>query len=411
MARPQPSTVCRGSITSERPEMTRLPTGFGKLDVHAHWATWLLVAMTPFSIACSDGGSPTMSDPAASGSGGALGGAGGDAHTSPAGDAGESGASPSSGAAGSGVPGAGSGGEGAPGGATGMGGTAGRTETEDAGAGGAEDTFIPAPHPPFPLVVKHSGPVLDKVQLVPVYFGNDPLRADLDRFNSWIVTSDYWKQVGAEYGVHAGTLLPAVQMGSVTAASLDDTEIATWINARVADGTLPKPSPNTLFALFYQAGTKITSGPRRSCEQFGALHESVVLANPVYSGEIAFVIIPRCSYSPGDEFMIATDVTSHEYMEAATCPFPTTNGTWFMENYSGPLEAWWMLSGPAVADLCLGQSYDMIDGFAVNDIWSNAAAEAGNNPCQPSDPKHPFFSVSADETIYHALPGTTLSIH
>ena len=70
-----------------------------------------------------------------------------------------------------------------------------------------------------------------------------------------------------------------------------------------------------------------------------------------------------------------------------------------------------MLSGPTVADLCLNQSYDFIDGFYVNDIWSNAAARAGNNPCQPSDPKHPFFSVSADETIYHAQPGTTLTIH
>jgi hypothetical protein len=47
----------------------------------------------------------------------------------------------------------------------------------------------------------------------------------------------------------------------------------------------------------------------------------------------------------------------------------------------------------------------------VNDIWSNKAAQAGNNPCQPSDPNHPFFSVSAEQTIYHAQPGSTLTIH
>jgi hypothetical protein len=74
----------------------------------------------------------------------------------------------------------------------------------------------------------------------------------------------------------------------------------------------------------------------------------VSLANPVFTGEVAFAIIPRCSFSPGDELMIATDVASHEYMEAATCPLPLSDATWFMENSSGPLEAWWALSGPTL---------------------------------------------------------------
>jgi len=293
----------------------------------------------------------------------------------------------------------------------GDGGTAGRGDVEFAGASGAPIAgFVPAPHAPFPLVTDHGGPLIKNIELVPVYFGEDPLRADLERFNRWIVGSNYWQQTGAEYGVHPGTLLPAVQFESVTAASISDAEIASWIDARVADGGLPKPNANTVYALFYQAGTTITSGTARSCREFGALHKSVSLANPTFTGNVPYAIIPRCSYSPGDELMIATNVASHEYMEAATCPLPLVDGTWFMDNSSGPLEAWWGLSGPAVADLCLNQSYDVIDGFAVNDIWSNVAAQAGNNPCQPSDPKHPFFSVSAEETIYHAQPGTTLTI-
>jgi hypothetical protein len=287
------------------------------------------------------------------------------------------------------------------------------TESSDAGASGASsDSFVPAPHAPFPLVTHHGGPVLKNVELVPVYFGDDPLRFDLERFNSWIVTSDYWKHTGAEYGVQAGTRLPAVQFESVAEASLSDTQIAQWIDARVADGQLPKPSANTLYALFYQAGTTITAaaGAATSCWSFGAVHESVALANPVFTGDVAFAIIPRCSFTPGDELMIATDVASHEYMEAATFPRLMADPTWRMDQV-GPLEAWAMLSGPAVADLCLNQSYDFIDGFYVNDIWSNTAAQAGNNPCQPSDPKHPFFSVSAEQTIYHAQPGSTLTIH
>ena len=282
----------------------------------------------------------------------------------------------------------------------------------EAGVSGTSiDDFVPAPHAPFPLVSRHGGPLLQNVELVPVYFGEDPLRGELERFNTWIVTSDYWKLTGAEYGVQAGTRLPAVQFESMAGASLSETQIATWINARVADGQLPKPSANTLYALFYQAGTTITFGATTSCKEFGALHSSTSLANQVFTGEVPFAVIPRCSYTPGDELMIATDVASHEYMEAATDPLPRSAATWFMANRTGPLEAWGKISGPEVADLCLNQSYDLIDGFYVNDIWSNKAAQAGNNPCQPSDPKHPFFSVSADETIYHAQPGTTLTIH
>jgi hypothetical protein len=76
-----------------------------------------------------------------------------------------------------------------------------------------------------------------------------------------------------------------------------------------------------------------------------------------------------------------------------------------------PLEAWQMLNGLEVADLCENQSYDVVDGFTVQDIWSNSAAQSGNNPCQPSDPKHPFFMVSADDTIYHAQAGATVTVH
>jgi len=109
--------------------------------------------------------------------------------------------------------------------------------------------------------------------------------------------------------------------------------------------------------------------------------------------------------------MIATNITSHELLEAATTPYPA-NPAWHLDGWDGgPLEAWQMLTGPELSDLCENQSYHVVDGFTVQDFWSNTAAQAGNNPCQPSDPKHPFFSVSAGETIYHAQPGTTLTIH
>lgn len=370
-------------------------------------AYWLLVAGMQAWIACSETAPPTREGGSVTGgernigNGGSSGGSGGTSH--------QPGPDESAGASGSEAGDAGSVGVA---GIADTGGAGGAADVANAGASGASDQhFTPAPHTPFPLVTAHGGPVLANIELVPLYFGaDDPLHADLEGFNSWIVTSNFWQQIGAEYGVYPGTRLPALQFPSPSPSSISVTQIATWLDARIADGSLPKPSANTLFALFYQAGVTITTATGVSCRSFAAFHDSSAISNPVFSGNIHYAIIPRCSFSPGDELQIVTDVASHEYMEAATNPLPLSNPAWAMDNESGPLEAWSMLSGPAVADLCLNQAYAVVDGYSVNDIWSNAAALAGNNPCQPSDPAHPFFSVSAGATIYHAAAGTTLSI-
>jgi len=261
-------------------------------------------------------------------------------------------------------------------------------------------------------VTHQGGPVLENIELVPVYFGDDPLRADLERFNTWIVASDYWAQAGAQYSVQAGTRKAFVHFEKPLASPLSDAQIDIWIDARVADGTLPKPSANTVFGLYFPAETTITTEGSNSCSGFAGLHGFASIANPIFTGKVPFLVIPRCSFSSGDELMIATNVASHELFEAATDPFPSTRPAWQLDGADGkPLEAWQILGGLELSDLCESHYYDVIDGFTVQDLWSNSAAQAGNNPCQPSDPQHPFFAVSADQTIYHAQPGSTLTIH
>jgi len=299
---------------------------------------------------------------------------------------------------------------GAAGDRVGSSGTGGTSPDSEAGASGSPDGFVPAPHPPFPLITAHGGPVLSKIELVPVYFGADPLRSELESFATWLVASDYWKTVGADYGVLPGTQLPAVQFETAPTSPISVVQISSWLDAQIASAALPKPSAQTVFVLFYPAGTTITIDGSPSCSAFAGLHDEASIANAAFTGDVPFVVIPRCSFSPGDELPIATNAASHEIMEAATNPFFRSNPAWQMDSASGPLEAWQMLSGSEVADLCLNQSYDEIAGFTVQDMWSNTAAQAGNNPCQPSDTKHPYFLVSAERTIYHAQPGATLTI-
>jgi len=255
--------------------------------------------------------------------------------------------------------------------------------------------------------------VLENIDLVSVYFGDDPLREDLDRFNAWIVASNYWTGTGAQYGVHAGTHRAPVKFESALPSPIYDTQIKSWLAARVADGSLPKPSANTVFALFFQTETKILAGPLAvpSCSNFAGYHQFAAIDSPVFTGNVPLVVIPRCSFSPGDELMITTNAASHELFEAATDPLASANPAWQLDAQEGsPLEAWEMLGGFELSDLCESHYYDEIDGFTVTRLWSNEAAQADDNPCQPSDPKLPFFSVSADATIYHAQPGTTLTI-
>lgn len=388
--------------------MTSVSTKFSGRTVL--WGLWVI---THACLACSGTDSPAPSDPAIDSAGANSRGGTSDCDAGTAGALNDCAAGAVAGAP------LGSGGSIASGGHQEAAGTAGTAESADGGASGASGaggagnpTFVPAPHEAYPLVTYHGGPVLENIELVPIYFGEDPLFDELEGFNAWIVASDHWTQVGAEYGVYAGTHRPAVKF-KTPASPITDIQIATWINDRVADGSLPKPSANTLFALFFQAETQIIAGTSfASCSGFAGFHESASLANPVFTGDVPFAVIPRCSFSAGDELIIATNTASHEFFEAATDPFSMTRPAWQLDGWDGdPLEAWQILGGLELSDLCESHYYDLIDGYTVQRYWSNAAAQADLNPCQPSDPKQPFFSVTADATVYHAQPGSTLTIH
>jgi hypothetical protein len=137
------------------------------------------------------------------------------------------------------------------------------TGPSDAGSGGAStETFVPAPHAQFPLVTDHGGPLLKNIELVPVYFGtiHSVSNSNVSTPGLLRVTIGSTRRGIRRAGRYATS---CVQFESVPGASLSDTQIADWIDARVADGKLPKPSANTVFALFYQAGPPLLRARQR----------------------------------------------------------------------------------------------------------------------------------------------------
>src|SRR6202000_2742972 len=96
----------------------------------------------------------------------------------------------------------------------------------------------------------------------------------INTFTSQIGPSDYWKTIVTEYGVGAATSLTPIQVTDTAPATIDDAGIQTLLQAKLADQTAGSPTPdaNTLYAIFYPSGTKITLQGETSCNSFGGYH-------------------------------------------------------------------------------------------------------------------------------------------
>jgi hypothetical protein len=255
----------------------------------------------------------------------------------------------------------------------------------------ADSTFTPAPHLPLGRIQVHGGPVLEHMRLITITFPSSPIQQAVDEMGDWIVTSDYYANATAEYGVGSGTH-QHIQLTEPPPAFLDDT---TWFSEHVASGVLPGGTSDGefLYLLIVPPGTKTNIVAEDTCAAFndllsGAWHEEA--ASP---HRIAYAVIPTCTH---EELPMIEAVISHEIVEAATDPFPFTapgvtndTGGWLGE----------------IADLCNVPS--VIGQFTVSSAWSNRAAAAGGDPCVPASPS--YFNVSAEDPPPLA-PGQTVTV-
>jgi hypothetical protein len=89
-----------------------------------------------------------------------------------------------------------------------------------------------------------------------------------------------------------------------------------------------------------------------------------------------------------------TAATSHEVVEAATDPYGDSPAFLFVD--AGHVGWTWHPPTQEVADMCDWDknSFGRVDGldYAVERIWSNAAAAAGQDPCRPAPPGSVFFN-------------------
>jgi hypothetical protein len=113
--------------------------------------------------------------------------------------------------------------------------------------------------------------------------------------------------------------------------------------------------------------------------------------------DVAYVVVPHCANFGGLKGIDSITATeSHELIEAATDPFPTSTPAY---GQTDEAHLYWLfvLGGGEVGDLC-AQNADAFTKFAelpytVQRTWSNKAALAGHDPCVPKLPGSVYFNA------------------
>jgi hypothetical protein len=159
----------------------------------------------------------------------------------------------------------------------------------------APDAPYPAPHPPMAQMTDHGGKVLTAPVLVTITFAGDPLESFVQTFDDALGGLSWWNTTMGEYGVAPATSGGHVVIADAAPTTISDTEIQQWLGARIDDATLPAPTDQTIYVLYYPDTTTITlpGAQGTSCQGFGGYHSWFKKATR--SPKPRPIRTPRCS--------------------------------------------------------------------------------------------------------------------
>jgi hypothetical protein len=266
----------------------------------------------------------------------------------------------------------------------------------------------PAPHPSMPLIPRNGGAVLHDPSIVTVTFAGDAMEAKLQAFGDQVGGLKWWSTVHDGYGVGPATSAGHVTIPVAPPARMTDGDVQAWLAARVGDGTLPAPTDQSIYLLYYPQATTITfddsSGSAASCQVFLGYHSTISVAAAGRTVPVAYAVINRCR-GDLDE---ATSTASHELTEASTDPHPIDDST---AGYVTLKDNAWTGLGGENADMCAGVTGVTEAGWALTRVWNNVTAAAGDQPCVPVPDTGgvPYFNAGVVHERVTALPGTSVS--
>lgn len=179
----------------------------------------------------------------------------------------------------------------------------------------------------MPQLTYRGGPLIQNVEVTTIYWGtawsNDPIRAQLDAFFDFVVTSSLIDQL-AEYNVPGFTIGHGKHVASLVVpqdppATLDDPAIVAFVQQQIASGAVPAQDANSLYFVFTPSGVTVTLQGSASCQQFCGYHDTP--DSSLFYAVVPYADCPGCDFT-GTVFDSMTVIASHELCEAITDPVP-----------------------------------------------------------------------------------------
>jgi hypothetical protein len=266
----------------------------------------------------------------------------------------------------------------------------------------------PAPHPGMPQIPRYGGAVLHDPLVVTITFAGDAFERKIQAFGEQVGSLDWWATVHDGYGVGPARSAGHVVIPQAPPASLSDADVERWVAARIGDGTLPAPTDQTIYTIYYPQTTTVTlpdpGGAAASCQVFLGYHSTIDVTYDGQSIPIAYAVINRCS-ADLDQLTVTA---SHELTEASTDPHPIDENTC---GYVTLQDNAWTGLGGENGDMCAGVSAASEGGWALTRVWNNVTAAAGDQPCLPKPDTGgvPYYNAGIVREVLSVAPGGSAS--
>ena len=221
-----------------------------------------------------------------------------------------------------------------------------------------------APHA-SPQLTYRGGSILASVRVFVLYWGDSwaqdkPAQTaqQIDAFFDYVLTSPLMDQL-AEYdtpnaAIGRGSRLGSVHVAGAPPANVADKDVEQMIQGQIASGgSVPQPSPGTLYFVFLPSGVAVSMDGGASCHSFCGYHSDM-------DSQIFYAVMPYpdCSGCTGGLSLLdaLTSTTSHELCEAITDPIA---GSGWYDDQNGE-----------IGDICAWKT-KRLGSYTVQLEWSN----------------------------------------